>query len=638
METTEEGAGGRLPWAMTAAVLTAFAGMVLIKGDWVLLPLFALAVLLAYPLAARLPGPLATLGVRLVLFTLAVLFAFQVRSNPLDEFIDARWTNLFGYLCAAEIVVQAWQRRPGKAKLIMLACGVLLAASNTYQPHRVQWLAPLFILWLMLCFTWYRPRAGVHPRRVHLVAGMLFLAALGFGYGFNTMVIRYQAAFNAWGVQLMTMSPRGRMGISLAPVLGRGPGPLGSSERVLSIDGVQFIYYLHGLAFDTYEKGHWYPSLIDRPVKMIPAHPLRAESPDFPVHVTKYARLDNLLFIPLSTNDISTSQYISWSPEYGGPIEGSDYDMMDYTISIAPRGSGSLWPAPTPTQCARMLQVPAELDSGVRKLADRIGEPAKSPHDHVQRTIFYLLTQYHYSTTIDPGAGDPVSNFLLKKKKAHCEYFASAATLLLRCQGVPTRYVVGYYAHERQLDGSLVVRQRDAHAWAEAWVDGVGWLTVEATPSDGRPDARPENMPTWWQYVKDWGQDKLQAAGVLLARLRPRHLALLLPLVLIPYALLLWRQSRRGARQRRVIPYAFPPDRRLTELAVRFNAWLARAEQPCPAGTPWQEHLPALAPDPAARAREFVQAYNRLRFGLARDEEALAALAGLMTELEREGR
>ncbi|MHB9105979.1 MAG: transglutaminase family protein [Armatimonadota bacterium] len=634
-ETTEEGVVTRLPWAMTAAVLTAFAALMLIKGERVLMPLCALAVLLAYPLSARMAGPLAVLAARLVLFTLAALLAFNLRSNGMDEFIDARWTNLLGYLCAAEIVVQTWKRQPGKARLVLLTCGVLLAASNTYQGHWVQLLTPPFILWLTIGVAWYRPRSAVRPRRTHLAAGVLFLAMLGLGYGFNLAVTHYQTALNAWGVQIMTMYPRGRMGISLSPALGRGPGPHNSAERVLRVDGFQSVYYLRGLAFDTYENGHWFPSLLDRTVRTIPPHPLRSDVPNIPMHITKYARLDNLLFTPLATNDISASAMINWSPEYGGPMECSDRDMMDYLVSVAPHGSGIMWAAPTPEQRARMLRVPEELAPGVRKLADEIGRRASSPHDRVQRTILHLITHYKYSTAIDPGAGDPVSNFLLKKDSAHCEYFASAATLLLRCQGVPARYVVGYYAHERQPDGSLVVRQRDAHAWAEAWVDGVGWLTVEATPSGGRPDARREDLPSWWQYVKDWTRDKLQIVVALLNRLRPQHLAIVLPMVLAPYVLLLWRRSRRETRQRRVITYAFPPDRRLAELTTRFNAWLARAERPCPAGTPWQEHLAGLDPDSPAQAREFVRTYNRLRFGPAREDEELAALAGLMAELER---
>ena len=636
-ETTEEGAGGRLPWALTAAVLTAFAAMAVIKGDRVLMPLFALAVLLAYSLPVRVSGVPALQSIRLVLYASAVLVAFQFRSDGLDEFLDARWTNLFGYLCAAEIVVQTWRRTPSQSKLVFLACGVLLAASNTYQARWVQWLAPVFICWLALSFPRYRPRSAVRSRRRYLAVGALFLTVLGFGYGFNVIVSRYQSALNAWGAQLMTMYPRGRLGISLAPALGRGPGPYSSAERVLRLEGVQGVYYCRGMAFDTYRNGRWYPLLLDRPIQTIQPHPLEMRVPNTELRITKYAELDDLLFAPLAISDVSAADVISWSPEYGGPLECTAKTVMEYSVSLTPRGSEILWPAPTPKQRARMLQVPPEIAPGVRKLADRIGRNATGPYDRVQRTILHLLTHFRYSTAIDPGAGDPVSNFLLKKDSAHCEYFAAAVVMLLRCQGVPARYVIGYYAHEKQPDGSMVVRQRDAHAWAEAWVDGMGWIIVEATPSDGRPDARRENLPSWWQYLKDWARDKLPTVRAVLGRVRPWHLAVLLPAVLGPYFLLLWRRSRREARLRRVAPYTLPPDRRLVELTARFTAWLARREQPCPAGIPWEEHLASLAPDPPPRAREFVRAYNRLRFGPPRNEETLAALAGVMAELEREG-
>jgi transglutaminase-like putative cysteine protease len=107
------------------------------------------------------------------------------------------------------------------------------------------------------------------------------------------------------------------------------------------------------------------------------------------------------------------------------------------------------------------------------------------------------------------AGGDPVSNFLLDKRAAHCEYFASAAAVLLRCVGVPSRYVVGYYAHESDGDG-LIVRQRDAHAWTECYIDGVGWVAVDATPAMG---ARKQACVAWWQRAWEKTQDRFGATA-----------------------------------------------------------------------------------------------------------------------------
>jgi len=629
----------RLPLPVTAAVLTALAALALAKHVWGVPSLFASAVVAVYFVPARIASSPARWAMRLALFGLAIITAAaQAPSGGLDEFVDARWSNLFGYLCAAEIVVQAWVSRPGKAPLLLLLlpCGVLLAASNTYQSPWIQVLAPLFILCLGLAFPAYRRRVGGRPWSARLLAGALFLAILGLGFGSNIAVQRYQAALNAWGVQLMMMYPRGKLGLSLAPALGRGSGPRGSTERVLRVFGFQSIYYLRGMAFDTYDHGRWFPTLLDRPIKTIPPNAPPPVMAGVQLHVIKYAPLDDLLFTPISASFINTGGIINWSPEYGGPLQCSANDAMSYDVILAIHNAPTMWSPPTPAQRARMLQVPPELDPQVFTLARSIAGHSPSPHDQVQRVVLYLLTKYQYGAAIDPGPGDPVSNFLLKKKDAHCEYFASASTLMLRCLGVPTRYVVGYYAYEKQPDGSIVVRQRDAHAWAEAWVDKVGWVTVEATPSDGRPDARRENLPSWWQYVKDWLQDKLQIARVRLGSLRPRHLKIAVPAILAPYLLLLlWRLRRQRAQVRRTIFHALPADRRLAEPAARFTAWLARRDYPCPPGLPWQEHLARLETSPPAEAREFVRTYNRLRFGATGDDASLAALSALLASLEK---
>jgi hypothetical protein len=86
--------------------------------------------------------------------------------------------------------------------------------------------------------------------------------------------------------------------------------------------------------------------------------------------------------------------------------------------------------------------------------------------------------------TPSPAGVDPITHFLRTGHAAHCEYFASATVLLLRSAGVPARYVTGYVADEYN-DETLVwlARNRDAHAWAEAYDDGTRqWFPVESTP------------------------------------------------------------------------------------------------------------------------------------------------------------
>ncbi|QDL38163.1 transglutaminaseTgpA domain-containing protein [Rhodoferax sediminis] len=89
-----------------------------------------------------------------------------------------------------------------------------------------------------------------------------------------------------------------------------------------------------------------------------------------------------------------------------------------------------------------------------------------------------------YTYTLEPGVYGPNSadEFWFDRKQGFCEHIASAFVVLMRALGVPARVVTGYQGGERNsLDGFWVVRQSDAHAWAEVWLAGRGWVRVDPT-------------------------------------------------------------------------------------------------------------------------------------------------------------
>src|SRR5262249_33002273 len=82
----------------------------------------------------------------------------------------------------------------------------------------------------------------------------------------------------------------------------------------------------------------------------------------------------------------------------------------------------------------------------------------------------------------------PALGFLFDTPEGHCEYFATAAALLLRAIGVPTRYVNGYLGGEWNDVGHYVaVRDNRAHSWVEAYLPGAGWVRVDAPPPLAAP-------------------------------------------------------------------------------------------------------------------------------------------------------
>jgi transglutaminase-like putative cysteine protease len=98
------------------------------------------------------------------------------------------------------------------------------------------------------------------------------------------------------------------------------------------------------------------------------------------------------------------------------------------------------------------------------------------------------LTMFHdqkFSYTLQPGLleGDNrVDQFLFTSKRGFCEHYAGAFVYLMRAAGIPAHVVIGYQGGElNPLDGYYVVRQQHAHAWAEVWLEGRGWVRVDPT-------------------------------------------------------------------------------------------------------------------------------------------------------------
>ena len=270
-----------------------------------------------------------------------------------------------------------------------------------------------------------------------------------------------------------------------------------------------------------------------------------------------------------------------------------------------------------------------------------------SPEAPVQAVEQYLLSHYSYSLTTRLAAGDPISRFLLTAHSGHCQYFAASAVMLLRCLGVPARYVSGYYGHEINSGGAMVVRQQDAHAWTEAWIEGKGWITVDTTPADGRPDHTGTAVSAW-QKLRERFQDAMAALKYWLTHLQRRIVIELLAGLGAFFVVVKAWQSRRRAQAAASITFAYAgAGSELDSLARRFEKVLQDAGMPCPPSLPWQEHLAAwlklaAAPGPATAidgidfgaAAAFVSGYNALRFGGPGDPAAMERLRERLRELE----
>lgn len=136
--------------------------------------------------------------------------------------------------------------------------------------------------------------------------------------------------------------------------------------------------------------------------------------------------------------------------------------------------------------------IPAALESLFRKELGDGGNREQGHTDYytaISRIRAYLEKNMTYSTAADPDTenGDFVQNFLTDTKIGHSIHYATAAALMFRYYGIPSRYVEGYLitpddVKDKKSGDIIEIPGRNGHAWTEIYIDGLGWVPVEMTP------------------------------------------------------------------------------------------------------------------------------------------------------------
>jgi hypothetical protein len=277
----------------------------------------------------------------------------------------------------------------------------------------------------------------------------------------------------------------------------------------------------------------------------------------------------------------------------------------------------------------------------------------------VRAVVGHLQRGYRY--TLRPGAfrtSDPLAEFLFEKKAGYCEYFASAAVVLLRLADVPARFVKGLSVgpHTDAGGGLHVVRDRDAHAWIEVWLPESGWVEEDPTPPAQFAGAHPPPttlerlsqrvraaFATAWSLLTQRGPLALarklaSAVGQVVTRAARQPLTWIL-LIAVIAGRWLWRvlRNRRRAALEAPEPSASVPAP--VRALVRDLEWRWRAAgRSRPPGHGLLEHARLLSAEPrrlppsVARAGPLIAAlYYSSRFGgaAATEEDCRALRAAL---------
>jgi len=313
------------------------------------------------------------------------------------------------------------------------------------------------------------------------------------------------------------------------------------------------------------------------------------------------------------------------------------------------------------------LALPRGRNPRTLELAQSLRAGASDDRAYIDAVLDYLRRGgFKYSLAPPRLNADSVDELLFKTREGFCGHYASAFATLMRAGGIPARVVTGYLGGEWNRFGEyLMVRQSDAHAWTEVWLEGSGWVRVDPTAivaperltrelddvlttASGAP--RRLRVPAWisstvqaWQAMNAWWQDEFiefntfkqfNLLGVF--GFKDRDWEALVTLLAVGgslwLALLAWRERRHNAprRQDRLGRYWHVLERKLR----RRGAPRAAYEGP----VAYCERIARVHPELAAALRALARNYARMRYGPGYSEERLQrfrrAVQSFTTRLE----
>jgi hypothetical protein len=530
---------------------------------------------------------------------------------PLARAGAGGWTSAAALgLALAAAALRVWPASTGAARgLLPFALGA--AALVVIGQERLGWpygfCIVAFVALSLRSLALGVPRVRLDARSRRVAPATLALASVLAGAGAVGLPRLEGWAQRAFG--RLFLSDPAVAAFSDRMRLGSMRAMLDNDEVVLRVFG-RPVDYLRGALYDQYDSGRWSGSHW-APLRTI------ASSPEPPNAEVIEQRSGHPYFLPLGVCALGSGD---------GPLAADGSGIV--TSGEGRRPSRSFFdpvcgapaaPVRSPRDADR------ELSAGVRPSVTRAAEAwtatATTPLAKVEAIETRLRAGFRYSLDVERDARvDPVVDFLERHRAGHCEYFASAMALVCRAAGVPARVVAGYRVGERNiLGGWWVVRQRNAHAWVEAWVDGA-WRTFDPTPPSAFDEAGRASFVTSLA-------DRLARAW---ERATPRDIvgvaaglgAALVAWLAVPWLAVRWlrrRDQRATQRAARTQPPAGFED---LERSLERQGQVRSASEPIEA---FAARLLAPAPDEAKRrAAELLLRYCRYIYG---GEGDLASLA-----------
>ncbi len=250
--------------------------------------------------------------------------------------------------------------------------------------------------------------------------------------------------------------------------------------------------YWRGPVFGQFDGRRWtrlHPVTLSRPVRVeLFGDPTRYTVTLEPSHQPWLLALD----LPSALGNLTAGQVLTdatltpiWNAPVGSRIRYSATSHLGYRADADA----------TLAELGPWLRLPTGYNPRSVALATELLDehPDDSPDQRVARVLAMFREQpYRYTLEPPPLGRNSADEFLFDTRAGFCEHYSSAFVILMRAMGIPARVVTGYQGGERNpVDGYYVVRQSDAHAWAEVWMRDRGWVRVDPTAA-----VAPERVET----------------------------------------------------------------------------------------------------------------------------------------------
>ena len=446
--------------------------------------------------------------------------------------------------------------RHGDAWVALLPVGLTVFVIHTFDPlvPRRTWYLAVFLFFALVLVArmafvrqhtqWQRTRTALPPHlSLDFVRYTVMAAALIVIFSWSVPALasalpQAEAAFQpvreSWARTLNRFENLFASLQSSAPIFSQvygdtamlGRGSQLSDAQVFAVrapanvpDGARL--YWRARTFELYEQGQWYSRLyatrpFDPEVDPLPLaaglgswagsfeiisgmHMGTVFSPPQPLWISREGEVE-AVDNPDGTVDIS--MFVASPPVTPGEVYQAQAYLAAPSVEMLQQ-AGEDYPQWIKE---RYLQVPDSITPRTRQLAEQLTAGLETPYDKAVAITSYLRENITYTEILPddpPESQEPIDWFLFDLKQGFCNYYATAEVMLLRLAGIPARWSVGF-AQGEQMDNTIaqnapgrvtyLVRQRDAHAWPEAYFPGIGWVEFEPTtaqPLIVRPSAGP---------------------------------------------------------------------------------------------------------------------------------------------------